>query len=102
MDTNLGVCRDYSGFSILRAVLSPGEGPTSGFGQFWIYGSDVVHQRGGDASPFLLVNGGTATLSASPSGVALIKDVVTQRQIQSLKHDGNAARSTRADSAHVT
>lgn len=85
----LELCRDYSGLSILRAVLSSDGEPIRGFGQFWIYGSGGVPQVGGDTSPFLFINGGAATLSGALSGMASIEDVVTRRQIQSLKHEGD-------------
>lgn len=102
MDANFGACRDYSGLSVLKAALSSSEGPSPGFSQFWIYGNDVVHQRGDDATAFLLVNGGAATLSASPLGTVSIKDVVTRREVQSLKHDGTSIYTPDLVSTHDT
>ena len=70
-------------------MSSLGEKLGSGFSQFWIYGDEAIPKVRDDAFPFLLINGGVAILSGSSSGAALIKDVVTRRTIQSLKHDGN-------------
>lgn len=77
---------DYSGFPILKTIISSNEELTTGFVRFWIFGNPS--QAGGEVSPFLFINAGAATLSDSSTGFALIKDVVTQCQLQALEHDG--------------
>ena len=42
----------------------------------------------GDERPFLFINEGAAVLSTSAFGTAVIKDLITQREIQVLKHTG--------------
>jgi len=38
--------------------------------------------------PFLFIDEGAATLSGSATGVAIVRDTVTQREIQRLEHSG--------------
>lgn len=38
--------------------------------------------------PFLFIDEGAATLSGSATGAAIVRDTVTQRQIQRLEHTG--------------
>ena len=44
-----------------------------------------------DSFPFLFVNGGAAILSSSTAGIAVIRDAITQREIQLLEHAGNCS-----------
>ena len=78
---------DYSGLPLLRAISSKNGQPIHGFSQFWIYGSN--HHEDEDGFPFLFIDGGARTLSGSTNGSAVIRDTVTQRQIQFLEHDGD-------------
>jgi hypothetical protein len=50
----------------------------------WVHGS--VPWADGGSFPFLFVNGGAAVLSGSVLGAAILRDTITQREIQLLKH----------------
>lgn len=52
----------------------------------WVHG--VGYEADGDVFPFLFVNGGAATLSASTHGAAILRDTITRREIQLLEHTG--------------
>ena len=78
---------DYSGLPLLRAISSENGQAIHGFARFWIHGNG--HQDDEAGFPFLFINGGTKTLSGSTNGSAVIRDTVTQRQIQLLEHDGD-------------
>lgn len=52
----------------------------------WVYGN--VSQTNDDCFPFLFINGGVATLSGSALGAAIVRDTVTQREMQFLEHTG--------------
>ncbi|KAF9777820.1 hypothetical protein BJ322DRAFT_1025551 [Thelephora terrestris] len=75
---------DYSGLPLLKAIASASEQEIHKLNRCRIYGSEP--QPDGEESQFLLINGGAATLSCVAPGVAIIKDLVTQRKIQELKH----------------
>lgn len=83
---------DYSGFPLLRAISSESGQKFDGFSRFWIHGNS--YQDDGDSFPFLFINGGARTLSGSTNGSAVIRDTVTQRQIQLLEHNGDPSQST--------
>jgi hypothetical protein len=70
----------------LKAIASASEQEIHKLNRCRIYGSEP--QPDGEESQFLLINGGAATLSCVAPGVAIIKDLVTQRKIQELKHTG--------------
>ena len=76
---------DYSGLPLLKAITTANEDEIHQLTRFWIYGSASPD---GETYPFLFINGGAATLSSSGVGTAIIRDTVTQREIQLLKHTG--------------
>jgi hypothetical protein len=53
------------------------------FACFWIHGGPSADD---ETFPFLFINGGAATLSGSTAGAAVVRDSVTQREIQLLEH----------------
>jgi hypothetical protein len=75
---------DYSGLPILKAITSASEDEIDRLTRFWIYGS--APRADGDTFPFLFINGGAATLSGSAIGAAMVRDAITQREIQLLEH----------------
>ncbi|KAF9644391.1 hypothetical protein BDM02DRAFT_3131799 [Thelephora ganbajun] len=77
---------DYSGLPLLKAIALENGQSIHGFSRFWIYGKS--YQADGDGFPFLFIDGGARMLSGSATGSAVIRDTVTQRQIQLLEHDG--------------
>jgi len=72
---------DYTGLPVLKAITSASEEDVHGLTRCWIYGHD-------GSFPFLFINGGTATISGTGFGAAVIRDAVTQRQVQMLEHTG--------------
>ena len=72
---------DYTGLPVLKAITSASEEDDNHLTRCWIYGHD-------DSFPFLFINGGTATISGTALGAAVIRDAVTQREVQILKHTG--------------
>ena len=70
----------------MKAIISASEEEIQRLTRIWVYGSGF--QTDNDGFPFLFINGGAATLSGSALGIAMIKDTVTQREIQSLEHAG--------------
>ena len=64
------------------AVTSASEDEIHRLTRSWVYG--------GDTFPFLFINGGAETLSGSELGAAIIRDVITQREIQLLEHTSNS------------
>ena len=79
--------RDYSGLPLLKAITSASDEGIYRFARLWIYSNEP--QAGGDEFPFLLINGGAATLSGSTLGAAIVRDTITRREIQVLEHTGN-------------
>lgn len=77
---------DYSGLPVLKAITSASEDEIHRLTRFWVYGS--TSQADGDTFPFLFINGGAATLSGSVLGAAIVRDTITQREIQLLGHTG--------------
>ena len=71
---------------MLKAITSANEEEINNLTHCWIYGN--AFRPGEDAHPFLFINGGAATLSSTALGTAVIRDTVTQREIQQLKHTG--------------
>lgn len=63
------------------AITSASENEIHRLTRSWVYG--------GDTFPFLFVNGGAETLSGSELGAAILRDAITQREIQLLEHTGN-------------
>jgi hypothetical protein len=68
----------------LRAIAFANGEEIHRLARCWIYGSVV--KTDGDEHPFLFVNGGAAMLSNSAFGAAVIRDTITKREIQLLKH----------------
>lgn len=79
-------CSDYSGLPLLEAITSASDEGTHRLTRFWVYGN--APQADGEELPFLFINGGAATLSASTFGAAIVRDTITQREIQLLEHTG--------------
>jgi hypothetical protein len=77
---------DYSGLPLLKAITSASEDEIHRLTRFWVYGS--ASQADGSTFPFLFINGGVATLSGSTVGAAVVRDTITQREIQRLEHTG--------------
>jgi hypothetical protein len=71
---------------LLKVITSANEEEIHGLARVWVYGNPS--ETGGGSFPFIFVNGGAATLSGSPFGVAIIRDTVTHREIQQLEHTG--------------
>lgn len=63
------------------AIASASEDEIHRLTHSWVYGSS-------DTYPFLLINRGAATLSGSDFGAAILRDAITQREIQLLDHTG--------------
>ena len=76
---------DYSGLSFLKAITSASEDEIQ-LTRVWVHGSGSEADEG--AFPFLFINGGAATLSGLARGAAVVRDVVTHRNIQLLEHTG--------------
>jgi len=74
---------DYSGLPILQAIASENGFTDQQLARFWVYDGTSTTD---ECLPYLFINGGTATLSGSMTGVAKIRDTVTKREIQSLEH----------------
>jgi len=70
----------------LKAITSASEDEVHRLTRIWVYGS--TSQADGGGFPFLFINGGAATLSGSAFGSAIVKDTITQREIQTLRHTG--------------
>lgn len=79
--------RDYSGLPLLKVITSANEEEVHRLKRVWVYGN--ASETGGGNFPFLFINGGAATLSGSPFGIAIICDTITHRQIQLLEHAGD-------------
>ena len=77
---------DYSGLPILKTITSASGEGIHQLTRFWVHGN--TSQTDGDGFPFLFINGGAETLSGSTDGAAIVRDTVTQREIQSLDHTG--------------
>lgn len=73
--------RDYTGLPLLKAIASMRDEGVHQLTRCWIYGYSPKF-------PYIFINGGTATLSSTAVGTAIIRDTITQREIQSLKHTG--------------
>ncbi|KAF9781587.1 hypothetical protein BJ322DRAFT_1022987 [Thelephora terrestris] len=86
---------DCTGLPVLKAITSASEEEVHQLNRCWIYGDNHM-------SPFLFINGGAATLSSSTTGAAIIRDTVTQREIQSLEHTGTTDHHVTAMSYHVS
>ncbi|KAF9642840.1 hypothetical protein BDM02DRAFT_3132825 [Thelephora ganbajun] len=91
---------DYSGLPLLKAITSASEDEIQRLTRFWVYGS--ASQADSDTFPFLFINGGVATLSGSASGVAMVKDTITQREMQLLDHTVVADRPISALAYHIS
>jgi hypothetical protein len=65
---------------LLTAITSAIDEDVNQLSRCWINGIN--------GEPFLFINGGAATLSSTGTGMAIIKDAVTQREIQLLDHPG--------------
>ena len=78
--------REYSGLSLLRAITTANEQEVYQLARVWVHG--IASGKGSDSLPFLFINGGAATVSGSALGVAVIRDTVTNREVQLLKHTG--------------
>jgi hypothetical protein len=74
---------DYSGLPLMKAITSASDDEIHQLTHFWVYGSASVD---GGTFPFLFINGGVATLSGSALGAAIVRDTITQREIQLLEH----------------
>lgn len=70
----------------MKAITSEGEDKVHPFSRVWVYGSGC--EVDGDTFPFLFINEGTATLSASAHGAAILRDAITCHKIQLLEHTG--------------
>lgn len=78
--------RDYSGLPLLKAITSADEDEINQFTRCWIHGG--TFGLGDKVYPFLFINGGAATLSSTALGAAVVRDAVTQREVQVLEHTG--------------
>ena len=78
--------REYSGLSLLRAITTANGQEVYQLARVWVHG--IASGKGGDSLPFLFINEGAATVSGSALGVAVIRDTVTNREVQLLKHTG--------------
>lgn len=77
---------DYSSLPIFKTITSASGEGIHQLTRFWVY--DNVSQTDCDGFPFLLINGGGATLSGSMFGAAIVRDTITRREIQLLEHTG--------------
>ena len=65
----------------MKAITSASEEELHNLSRCWIYGHD-------DSFPFLFIHGGAATVSGTALGGAVIRDAVTQQEVQLLRHTG--------------
>lgn len=77
---------DYSGLPLLTAITSASGDEIHQLTRLRVYGS--TSQVDGYTFPFIFINGGAATLSGSSFGAAVVRDTITQREIQLLEHTG--------------
>ncbi|KAF9642055.1 hypothetical protein BDM02DRAFT_3133357 [Thelephora ganbajun] len=91
---------DYSGLPVLKAVTSASEDEIHHLTRFWVYESGSQADCG--TFPFTFINGGAATLSGSALGTAVVRDSVTQREIQRLEHTATTGRRVSVMAYHVS
>lgn len=75
---------DYSGLPLLKAIMSADKDETHQFKHLWVHSG--ASQADGDDVPFLFINDGVATLSGCALGGVIIRDAITQREVQQLVH----------------
>ena len=68
----------------MTAIASANDSEIHQLARFWVYGR--ASEADGGTFPFVFINGGVATLSGCALGAAIIRDTVTQREIQRLEH----------------
>ena len=87
---------------LLKAITSASEDEIHQLTRFWIYDCTSVVDE--EISPFLFINQGVATLSGSMVSAAIVRDTVTHREIQVLKHTGTCCLQSSAafSKAHVS
>ena len=77
---------DYSNQEFWKSIASDGASVDYGLSRFWIHPCTTGMEP--EPFPFLFIHNGSARLSGSGFGAALIKDASSELMLQSLDNDG--------------
>lgn len=75
---------DCTDLPLLSALVSANEDGILQVKPFWVYGG--ASKTDYTDAPFLFINEGAATMSGSPLRGAIIRDLITQDELQLLEH----------------
>ena len=87
--TDPQTCSDCSGQELWKSIASGGTSVDYGLSRFWVHPYTTETEL--DPFPFLFIHSGSARLSGSEFGAALIKDASGELILQSLNCGGGVS-----------